>query len=41
MTYSPIFSTPRLNEREDGDPIQKYLYEKTGQSTVPNVFVSE
>ena len=35
------FSTSRLDEREDGDAIQQYLYEKTGQRTVPNVFVSE
>ena len=41
MACSPIFSTPRLDEREDGDSIQQYLYEKTGQRTVPNVFVSE
>ena len=41
MTCSPIFSTPRLDEREDGKSIQQYLYEKTGQSSVPNVFVSE
>lgn len=41
MTCSPVFSTSRLDEREDGDAIQQYLYEKTGQLTVPNVFVSE
>lgn len=31
----------RLDERDDGAEIQDYLYEKTGQRTVPNVFVSE
>ncbi|PPQ69661.1 hypothetical protein CVT26_001530 [Gymnopilus dilepis] len=30
-----------LDEREDGDDIQAYLYEKTGQRTVPNIFVSQ
>ncbi|KAF8079330.1 thioredoxin-like protein [Lyophyllum atratum] len=28
-----------LDERDDGDAIQAYLLEKTGQRTVPNVFV--
>lgn len=40
LTCSPIFSTPRLDKREDGGSIQEYLYEKTNQKTVPNVFVS-
>ena len=31
----------RLDERADGNAIQQYLYEKTGQRTVPSVFVSE
>jgi len=30
-----------LDEREDGDAIQAYLLEKTGQRTVPNVFINE
>ncbi|KAJ6551738.1 aryl-alcohol oxidase-like protein [Mycena capillaripes] len=30
-----------LNEREDGPAIQAYLREKTGQNTVPNVFVNQ
>ncbi|KAG5644971.1 hypothetical protein DXG03_007343 [Asterophora parasitica] len=30
-----------LDERDDGAAIQQYLLEKTGQRTVPNVFVSE
>jgi len=30
-----------LDERQDGDPIQQYLHEKTGQRTVPNVFVNK
>ncbi|KAF7377876.1 Glutaredoxin [Mycena sanguinolenta] len=29
-----------LNEREDGPAIQSYLAEKTGQRTVPNIFVN-
>eukprot|EP00737_Agarophyton_chilense_P002156 gb/GEZJ01002453.1/.p1 GENE.gb/GEZJ01002453.1/~~gb/GEZJ01002453.1/.p1 ORF type:complete len:133 (+),score=13.01 gb/GEZJ01002453.1/:220-618(+) len=29
-----------LNEREDGDEIKTILLEKTGQRTVPNVFVN-
>jgi len=35
------FHVIELDEREDGDPIQKYLYEKTGQRTVPSVFVNQ
>jgi len=30
-----------LDERNDGDDIQSYLKEKTGQSTVPNVFIKQ
>jgi hypothetical protein len=30
----------RLDEREDGAAIQKYLLEKTGQRSVPNIFIS-
>ncbi|THU78913.1 glutaredoxin [Dendrothele bispora CBS 962.96] len=30
-----------LDEREDGDEIQSYLQEKTGQRTVPNIFVNK
>jgi len=29
-----------LDERDDGDAIQQYLYEKSSQRTVPNVFVN-
>lgn len=29
-----------LNEIPDGSDIQDYLYKKTGQSTVPNVFIN-
>lgn len=31
----------RLDERDDGDAIQNYLEEKTGQRTVPSIFVRE
>ncbi|KAF8218170.1 glutaredoxin [Mycena galopus ATCC 62051] len=30
-----------LNEREDGSAIQNYLAEKTGQYTVPNIFINK
>ncbi|KIL71262.1 hypothetical protein M378DRAFT_174631 [Amanita muscaria Koide BX008] len=30
-----------LDERDDGEAIQKYLVEKTKQRTVPNVFVTQ
>ncbi|KAF8274021.1 thioredoxin-like protein [Lactarius quietus] len=30
-----------LDERDDGDEIQSYLLEKTGQRTVPNVFIKQ
>ena len=30
----------RLDERDDGSDIQQYLLEKTGQRTVPNIFIS-
>ncbi|KAH9486141.1 Glutaredoxin-C8 [Psilocybe cubensis] len=30
-----------LDERDDGADIQEYLYQKTGQRTVPNVFVKQ
>jgi len=29
-----------LDQRQDGGPIQQYLQEKTGQRTVPNVFIN-
>jgi hypothetical protein len=32
-------SMTRLDEREDGSAIQDYLQEKTGQRTVPNIFI--
>ncbi|KAH9858247.1 glutaredoxin [Lenzites betulinus] len=30
-----------LDEIEDGDAIQQYLQEKTGQRTVPNIFINQ
>jgi glutaredoxin len=30
----------RLDEREDGGELQNYLQVKTGQRTVPNIFIS-
>ncbi|KAI0673579.1 glutaredoxin [Trametes maxima] len=30
-----------LDEIEDGSEIQNYLYEKTGQRTVPNIFINQ
>lgn len=35
------FDPDRLDERDDGSAIQDYLNEKTGQRTVPNVFISK
>lgn len=37
MPYNAL----RLDELDDGSAIQEYLYQKTGQRTVPNVFVGE
>lgn len=30
----------RLDLRDDGGDIQEYLRQKTGQGTVPNIFIS-
>lgn len=30
-----------LDEREDGGELQNYLQEKTGQRTVPNIFIKQ
>ncbi|KAI1793991.1 glutaredoxin [Ganoderma leucocontextum] len=30
-----------LDELEEGDAVQDYLREKTGQRTVPNIFINE
>ncbi|KAJ3293098.1 glutaredoxin [Borealophlyctis nickersoniae] len=30
-----------LDQRDDGSAIQDYLKEKTGQRTVPNIFISQ
>jgi len=30
-----------LDQREDGNDIQDYLYKKTGQRTVPNIFINK
>ncbi|KAH8094618.1 glutaredoxin [Cristinia sonorae] len=30
-----------LDTRDDGDDIQAYLLEKTGQTTVPNIFINQ
>ncbi|TIB77832.1 hypothetical protein E3Q23_01074 [Wallemia mellicola] len=44
---SPIMSSPysqshiALDERPDGADIQAYLLDKTGQRSVPNVFVKQ
>ena len=31
----------RLDELDEGSEIQEYLAEKTGQRTVPNIFISK
>jgi len=30
-----------LDEREDGDALQEYLLEKTGQRSVPSIFIKQ
>jgi len=35
-----MMSLSRLDKRDDGDKIQDYLEEKTGQRSVPNIFIS-
>ncbi|KAK7686590.1 hypothetical protein QCA50_010190 [Cerrena zonata] len=30
-----------LDERDDGSEIQSYLFDKTGQRTVPNIFINK
>jgi glutaredoxin 3 len=41
MAWPDCYLTNRLDERNDGGEIQDYLREKTGQSTVPNIFISK
>ncbi|KIY69767.1 glutaredoxin [Cylindrobasidium torrendii FP15055 ss-10] len=38
---SEEFLVYELDERDDGSDIQAYLAEKTGQRTVPNIFVGQ
>ncbi|QPG74970.1 hypothetical protein FOA43_002309 [Brettanomyces nanus] len=38
-TVYPDAYVIELDETPDGDEIQDYLYQKTGQRTVPNVFI--
>jgi glutaredoxin 3 len=33
------FTAIELDQRDDGDAIQNYLAKKTGQRTVPNIFI--
>lgn len=35
------FFVIELDEVEDGDAIQDYLAQKTGQRTVPNIFIKQ
>jgi glutaredoxin 3 len=35
-----LMSLCRLDERDDGGELQSYLQEKTGQRSVPNIFIS-
>ena len=39
VSLSQLLTVFRLDQRNDGGDIQDYLLTKTGQSTVPNVFV--
>ncbi|KAI8823712.1 glutaredoxin [Fimicolochytrium jonesii] len=40
-SLSAKYTAFELDQREDGSAIQQYLREKTGQNTVPNIFVKE
>ncbi|KAK7687197.1 Glutaredoxin-C6 [Cerrena zonata] len=37
VALSPLL----LDERDDGSEIQSYLFDKTGQRTVPNIFINK
>ncbi|KAJ3004206.1 UNVERIFIED_CONTAM: hypothetical protein HDU68_005238 [Siphonaria sp. JEL0065] len=37
--YNVTFEALELDQREDGDEIQAYLAQKTGQRTFPNIFI--
>lgn len=41
LIYSFLTLCLRLDEINDGEEIQNYLKEKTGQRTVPNIFICE
>ena len=41
MTLSDQTSIIRLDEIEDGRAVQDYLLEKTGQRSVPNIFINQ
>ncbi|KAI9347220.1 thioredoxin-like protein, partial [Obelidium mucronatum] len=38
-SYQAVFEVLELDQRDDGDAIQAYLAQKTGQRTVPNIFI--
>jgi hypothetical protein len=38
---SELTTALRLDQAPDGGEIQNYLREKTGQSTVPNIFINK
>ena len=35
------FLAVELDQRDDGNDIQTYLHKKTGQRTVPNIFINQ
>ncbi|KAI9105416.1 putative thioltransferase [Phlyctochytrium arcticum] len=35
------FTAYEMDQRDDGSALQQYLQEKTGQRTVPNIFIAE
>ncbi|KAJ3296900.1 glutaredoxin [Borealophlyctis nickersoniae] len=35
------YATIEVDLREDGDEIKQYLLEKTGQKSVPNIFINK
>jgi glutaredoxin 3 len=36
-----VFCSIRLDKVDEGSAIQDYLLEKTGQRTVPNIFINQ
>ncbi|ORY48322.1 glutaredoxin [Rhizoclosmatium globosum] len=41
QSYNVAFEAIEIDTREDGSEIQGYLLSKTGQRTVPNIFIGQ